>query len=254
MIRRALAYLLLYLTLTVVLPIAAGTAFALAKSWPENWKVADWGSAHLLPEAKAVPDARVIVLATRTGRWKSIFAEHMSIVLKPEGAGAWTRYDVVGWGTPVRRNAYAADAHWYGNRPYIVAEIAGPDAAALIPRIEASIASYPHANRGDYTVWPGPNSNSFVAWVVRNTEGFDVALPPAAVGKDYLGEGFHIARSGSGTGYVASVSGIIGVTIGLREGFELNLLGSSIGIDPDDLAISLPALGKVSVLALARPS
>lgn len=248
MIRRFIGYIVLYIALAVVLPIAAGTAMALAKGWPANWKVADWSSSHLLPEAASVEEARVVILATRTGRWKSIFAEHMSIVLKPERAGAWTRYDVVGWGLPVRRNAYAPDAYWYGNQPYAVAQISGAEAAALIPRIEATIARYPYASRGDYIVWPGPNSNSFVAWVVRNTDGFKVSLPPAAVGKDYLGGGFHIARSGSGTGYVASFSGLAGVTIGWREGFELNLLGSSIGIDPDDLAISLPALGKLSAL------
>ena len=101
----------------------------------------------------------------------------------------WTRYDVVGWGNPVRRDAYPADAFWYGNRPYVVAEISGAEAQALIPRVEASIAAIRTAPRAAYTVWPGPNSNSFVAWVVRNTEGFDAELPPVAVGKDYLGGG-----------------------------------------------------------------
>lgn len=248
--RRVLFLSFLYLLLAVAVPLSAGTALSLSRGWAESWRTADWGSSGLLAEAASAPKARVIILAARTGRWKSIFAEHMSIILKPEGAGSWTRYDVVGWGNPVRRNGWPADAFWYGNKPYVVAEIAGPHAQALIPRVEAAIAAYPHSGRGSYTVWPGPNSNSFVAWVVRNTPGFAAELPPVAVGKDYLGPGLHTARAASGTGFVLSVSGLLGVTLAWEEGLEFHLLGTSIGIDPNDLAVKLPSLGKLSLLSV----
>lgn len=163
MLRRILGWLAVYVVLTIVLPIAMGTALSLARGWPDNWRSANWTSSGLLAEARNVPEAKVLILASRTGRWKSIFAEHLSIVLKPRGAAQWTRYDVVGWGNPVRRDAYAADAYWYGNRPYVVKSISGPEAEKLIPAIEMSIDNYPGARRGSYVVWPGPNSNSFVA-------------------------------------------------------------------------------------------
>ena len=248
MFRTAFRWLWVFTLATIILPILVGAGLAYGRGWPESWRSAAWTSSGLLPEASAVEGARVIIIAARTGCWKSIFAEHMSIILKPDGAEDWTRYEVVGWGNPVRRNAYAADAHWYGNRPYVVAEIEGSQAADLIPRIEKAIAAYPHQGRGTYTVWPGPNSNTFIAWVVRNTEGFDVELPPAAVGKDYLGNGFGVASAASGTGFVISAWGVFGLTAALREGLELNILGGTIGIDPDDLAIKLPALGKLSLL------
>jgi hypothetical protein len=243
-------FLLRFLVLAIILPIAAGAALSLSRGWAESWRSADWSSSGLLPAAEDVREAKVLIIAARTGRWKSIFAEHMAIVLKPEGAAQWTRYDVVGWGNPVRRNGWAADAFWYGNRPYVVAEVSGAQAAALIPRIEASIAAYPYAARGAYTVWPGPNSNSFVAWVVRNTEGFAAELPPVAVGKDWLGQGLALARAASGTGIVVSAGGLIGLTLALEEGVEINLLGTTIGIDPGDLAVKLPSLGKLSFLDL----
>jgi hypothetical protein len=175
----------------------------------------------------------------------------MALVLKPAGASEWTRYDVVGWGNPVRRDNYPADAFWYGNRPYVVSEVAGAEAAMLIPRIEDSIARYPHRARGSYTVWPGPNSNTFVAWVVRNTDGFAAELPPVAVGKDYIGNGLAMAEAPSRTGFVVSAWGLIGVTAALSEGLEINLLGASIGVDPGDLAVKVPALGRLSLLDLA---
>lgn len=177
-------------------------------------------------------------------------AEHMAIVLKPAGASSWTRYEVVGWGDPVRRNAYVPDARWYGNTPYVAASISGPEAEALIPKVVGAILRYPCSQRGDYTFWPGPNSNSFVAWVVRQTPGFDAELPPLAVGKDYMGSGLHLARAPSGTGITVSLSGLLGATIALREGVELSLLGTIIGIDPGDLAIKLPSLGKLSLFDL----
>jgi hypothetical protein len=240
----------LFLLLVVILPVSVGAALSVSRGWAESWRSADWGSSQLLPSAGTVREAKVLVIAARTGRWKSIFAEHMSIVLKPEGATDWTRYDVVGWGNPVRRNAYPADAFWYGNKPYVVAEISGPDAEALIPKIEDAITRYPHSSRGSYTVWPGPNSNSFVAWVVRNTDGFGVELPPVAIGKDFLGEGLGMARAPSGTGVTFSAWGIASLTLALDEGLELGILGSSVGVDPGDLAIKLPSLGKLSLFDL----
>ena len=252
MVRRTLKWLGLFVLLAIVAPVTAGAGLAWSRGWPESWRTASWASSGLLPDAASVPEARVMILAARTGRWKSIFAEHMAIVVKPAGAARWTRYEVVGWGDPVRRDNYPADALWYGNRPYVVASLQGEDAARLIPRIEAAIALYPHRARGTYTVWPGPNSNTFVAWVVRNTDGFAVELPPVAIGKDFIDEGLAVSEAPSRTGYVLSAWGLFGVTAALAEGLELNVLGTSIGIDPDDLAVKLPSLGKLSLFDLAR--
>jgi len=245
--RRFVRGIIWFVLVLVALPVVTGAVMAYGRGWPESWRTADWSSSGLLPEASTAPAARVVILAARTGNWKSIFAEHMSIVLKPGGAAAWTRYDVVGWGNPVHRDAFAADAFWYGNRPYVVFELEGPGAARLIPKIEASIGRYPYAARGSYVVWPGPNSNSFVAWVVRNTPGFEAELPPAAIGKDYLGPGFAVAGAPSGTGYTASFAGIFGLTAAWREGLEINVGGAIVGIDVDDLAVKLPSLGVLSL-------
>jgi Protein of unknown function (DUF3750) len=249
-LRRAAKWFGIFIVVVVLLPVAVGATRGFARGWPESWRTADWSSSGLLPQAAAIPSAKVYVLAARTGGWKSIFAEHTSIVMKTAGASEWTRYEVVGWGAPVRRNAYAADARWYGNRPYVVAEFDGAEAEALIPRIVTTVGQYPHSRRGSYTVWPGPNSNTFVAWVVRHTEGFAVELPPVAIGKDYLSAGLGVGGAASGTGFFVSVAGIFGVTLALEEGLEINFFGTALGIDPDDLAVKLPALGKLSVLDL----
>lgn len=123
-------------------------------------------------------------------------------------------------------------------------------AASLIPAIKNNISKYPYSAKGSYHIVPGPNSNTFVSWVVRHTDGFDAELSSVAVGKDYLGPGFQMARTPSDTGYTVSVDGYVALTIAREEGLELGLIGSTIRIDFNDFAIKLPALGKLSVIDL----
>jgi Protein of unknown function (DUF3750) len=250
--KRCLKFICWFILITVIAPLALGAILGFAKGWPPNWREASWASSGLLPQPNTVPQAQVIILASRTGKWKSIFAEHMSLIIKPANAATWTRYDVVGWGNPVRKNDYVADAFWYGNKPRVIYKLQGQAAEQLIPKIEASIAAYPNSAAGSYHIWPGPNSNTFISWVVRNTDHFNAELSSVAVGKDYLGQGIHMARAPSGTGYTLSWSGYLGFTLAAREGLELHLIGGTIGIDPYDLAIKLPSFGKLSLYDLAK--
>ena len=106
------------------------------------------------------------------------------------------------------------------------------------------MASYPYPT--EYEAWPGPNSNTFVAWVIREVEGLDVALPNHAIGKDYLGDSI-IAEVPGGAGYQVSLGGYFGVLAGIREGLELNLLGLSFGINPLALGVKLPGIGELAL-------
>lgn len=51
--------------------------------------------------------------------------------------------------------------------------------AARIDSVLQKIASYPHCRR--YRYWPGPNSNTFAAWVLREA-GIEYAFPWQAFG------------------------------------------------------------------------
>jgi hypothetical protein len=44
-----------------------------------------------------------------------------------------------------------------------------------------------------------------------------------------------------------SVLGLLGLSLGRDEGLELNLLGLTLGIDPLDVAIKLPAVGRIGL-------
>jgi len=104
------------------------------------------------------------------------------------------------------------------------------------------VAAYPYNNT--YRIWPGPNSNTFTAFVLRHVPELRVDLPAHAIGKDYLGTRV-FARSPSGTGGQVSLFGVLGLVAGIEEGIELNLLGLTFGVDPNDVALELPLVGSL---------
>lgn len=228
-------------------PLAAHAAWWLSTDQATTWNQADWSSAHLLPPARSKPEALVHVYAARTGRWKGIFAVHSWIVVKEKGASSYTRYDKVAWGQPVKTNNWAPDARWYGHRPVLIGAVEGPSAEALIPRIRAAVARYPYSRTGDYAVWPGPNSNSFAAYVLAAVPEARIALPPTAVGKDWRVDSQYLGLTPSGTGVQLSLFGLLGVSIGWVEGVELNVLGLVTGLDLRRPALKLPGFGRIGM-------
>jgi hypothetical protein len=213
---------------------------------PRSYRDADWSSTGTLPPASDDKDARILVMTGTAGAWKGVVAVHSWIVLKRENADAWTRYDVVGWGSPLRRNNWPIDGRWYGNVPVAIADLRGAEAERLIPKIEAAISDYRYRNTGDYQVWPGPNSNSFVAAVLRAVPELDVQLPANAVGRDYR-DRFYAGLTDSGTGLEVNLWGYAGFKLGWVEGVEFNLLGLVAGLDIRRPAIKLPGYGRVGM-------
>lgn len=245
-------FLVLSLTafLTVfILPSLIHLGVWLVQDRPGSWREADWSSAGILA-APAVDEAAIYVMAARTGGLKGAFSVHSWLLVKKPGQARFDRYDVVGWGTPVRRNAYSPDARWYSNEPQIHHVITGDAARALIPKVEAAIAEYPWRNRGDYTIWPGPNSNTFVASVIRAVPELRVALPPTAVGRDYPAAGDWIERDGAGD-LRLSLGGYAGVSVGPVTGFEINALGLVAGFDPARGILKVPSFGAVPLWGTA---
>ncbi|HEX5077939.1 MAG TPA: DUF3750 domain-containing protein [Geminicoccaceae bacterium] len=234
----------------VTTPVLWKVSVGLANPF-RHWSEARWDSAGLAPDPAATPEAVVQVYAARAWGWKGIFAVHTWLVMKREGAPRYERYEVVGWGVrggspAVRKDMRAVDGYWAGNPPRVVIDRRGPEAGALIDRIEAAIATYPYPN--EYRAWPGPNSNTFIAHIARSVPELGLELPPTAIGKDYLANGSVFAATPSGTGYQMSLLGLFGLAIGRDEGLELNLFGMTLGIDPLDLAIKLPAVGRIGLL------
>ena len=204
----------------------------------------------MLPPAASDPQARVLVFAARAGGWKSVFAVHTWVVVKPANAAAYTRYDVMGFGQPVRVNMHEPDAFWFSDRPRLVADVRGEAAAAAIPRIEAAVKRYPYAAYGSYRVWPGPNSNTFTATLLRAAPELAIAMPSEAVGRDFRADGSFVGLTGSHTGVELSIYGLLGAKIGWVEGIEVDVMGLVAGLDLRHPALKIPCFGRLGIDAV----
>jgi Protein of unknown function (DUF3750) len=254
--RRPVRKVLVLLLLFFIVPLLLHAVLYFRKEHPATYRDADWSSVGMLSPASADREARLLVFTGRTGRWKGIFAVHSWVVFKPENATAWSRYDVVGWGQPLRSNGWAPDGRWFGDTPRVLVDVRGPTAAAMIPKVSAAIAAYSYNNSGDYRIWPGPNSNTFTATVLRALPELETTLPPNAVGKDFRPYPY-VGLTDSRTGVEASLWGILGVKVGWVEGVEFNFFGLVAGVDLRHPGLKLPGFGRLGIddgTAVAAPA
>ena len=203
----------------------------------------------LAPDPATTSEPVVQVYGARCTGWHGFFGVHTWIAAKPAGARAFTVYEVTYWrlrrhGSSVAIRERAPDKPWFGNAPELLAEKRGDGVDALIERVDRAAREYPHA--GKYVVWPGPNSNTFTAHLARAVPELELDLPPTAIGKDYLGARLAATAPG-GSGFQVSLFGLLGMLASRVEGFEINVLGLTFGIDPFAPAFKLPLVGRIGL-------
>lgn len=220
------------------------------------WWEASRESARLAPDPQSTHEAVVQVYAARAFSWRGAFGVHTWISVKPTGAAHFTVYHVIGWRVRGGGNAVVIerdipDRLWFDSVPEILTDIRGPGVDEVIAKIDAAARTYPYTDT--YTVWPGPNSNTFIAWIARRVPELKLDLPSTAIGKDWLGPDGPIARAPSGTGYQFSLFGLAGILLSAEEGLEVNVIGLNFGIDPMDFALRLPGIGRLGFGGNAKP-
>jgi len=234
--------------LAVIALIAAGPLLAIATGKARldaDWRTGSRESAGIAPAPEAHQPAVVQVYAARALSWRGAFGVHTWISVKPRGAAEYRVLEVIGWrhyhGLPALRVSHRPpDGRWFGSTPVLLADLRGREAQRAARRIEAAAREYPYND--EYRVWPGPNSNTFTAYIARRVPELGLHLPSTAVGKDYL-TGSLVASSPSGTGFQVSVFGVLGLLAAREEGLEVNVLGLTLGLAPSPLTLKLPGLG-----------
>ena len=222
----------------------------------KSWWEASRDSSGLSPNPEIFRDAVVQVFAARAFSWRGILGVHTWIAVKPTNASAYTVYQLVGWRlrrgeNPVVIEHDIPDRLWYDAMPELLVDIRGAGVDAVIEEIDIAAKSYPYKNT--YSVWPGPNSNTFIAWIGRLVPELRLDLPATAIGKDWLGGGKIFARAPSGTGYQLSFFGLFGILLGLEEGLEINIFGLNFGIDVLDTNLRLPGIGRIGLSNTVKP-
>jgi len=214
----------------------------------QDWRLASQNPRGWAPDPATYEPAIFQAYAAPTVRWRGKFADHTWIAVKKPGATTYTRYEVIGFNLRRNRSPVTAtetaspDREWYGAAPKLLRDVRGPEAEKIIAKLPAAVESYPYP--WSYRVWPGPNSNTFIAHLARQIPEMGLVLPGRAIGKDYTGWRI-IAPTPSGTGFQISLGGIAGVALAGGEGLEVNVLGLVLGIDPLDFTLTAPGVGRL---------
>jgi hypothetical protein len=178
------------------------------------------------------PDEPVVQLryATLPRPLHLLAVHHWFVTYTPE-IGRWERWEV--WQTAnaggtswvhVHRNLMHPDRGVGGGPMRIEREWRGDDARRLIEVLEDPLR-YPYRDR--YRAWPGPNSNTYAVWALRQA-GLAHEFDPRAVGKDYLGRyGVGLVTSGS---LLQVASPLAGVRFERGRGAEVQLLCLTFGV------------------------
>lgn len=110
------------------------------------------------------------------------------IAAKRTNEASYMVYDVVGWrgrhGQPVLRIAQGLpDRYWYGEKPRLLKEHRGAGVDELIDAVDKAAHAYPW--KTTYKAFPGPNSNTFTAWIAKQVLELALELPFSAIGSGY---------------------------------------------------------------------
>lgn len=154
----------------------------------KDWRTASREPAGIAPNPAVTREAVIQVYGAPTWGWRGWFAIHTWIAVKPTNEQSYVVYEVVSWrhrrSLPVVRiEKDLPDRYWYGERPRLLKEFRGVGVDDLIAAVDRAAKSYPWPDT--YKAFPGPNSNTFTAWIARQVPALGLKLPFSAIGSGY---------------------------------------------------------------------
>ncbi len=150
-----------------------------------DWHKASRESAGIAPDPEVTHEAVLHVYGADAWSWRGWFAIHTWIAAKRTGESDYTVYDVIGWRglkvLGIRQDI--PDRYWYGAKPRLLKAHRGEGVEDLIDAVEKAAHAYPW--KSTYKAFPGPNSNTFTAWVAMRVPELELNLPFSAIGSGY---------------------------------------------------------------------
>jgi hypothetical protein len=173
----------------VILAAATASGCVVMQRTTTNWWELERGPSGQAPDPATTSEPVVQVYAARTVGLRGLVAVHTWIAVKARDAKTYTRYEVIGWGVDrglpaLRVNRSGPYNYWFGDRPERLVDLRGDGVDTIVERVEAAVAEYPYPST--YRMWPGPNSNTFTAWIGQRVPELSLKLPVSAIGKNYL--------------------------------------------------------------------
>ena len=154
-----------------------------------DYRTANRESAGIAPDPSITKEAILHVYGADAWSWRGWFAIHTWIAVKHTNETDYTVYDVVGWrgkrGQPVMRITKGVpDRYWYGAKPRLLKEHIGNGVDELIDAVDEAAHAYPW--KTTYKAFPGPNSNTFTAWIAKQVPQLELDIPFSAIGSGYV--------------------------------------------------------------------
>ncbi len=163
---------------------------SISSLWVTSWALEPqpFGTAQA-PDPLDYQDAIIQVYGADVWGFRGNFAIHTWIATKARGAAEYQVYQVIGWRLRRGRSVVSItegnpSRPWYGSPAILLHEIRGDAAEALIDQVHDAALSYPFDR--EYKMWPGPNSNSFTAWIGLEVPGLNLELPVKAIGQAWM--------------------------------------------------------------------
>lgn len=155
----------------------------------KDWRTASRESAGIAPDPSVTKEGIVYVYGADAWGWRGWFAIHTWIAAKRTGETVYTVYDVINWRSylnqPIMRiYPDIPDRYWFGAKPRVLKEHRGQGVDELIDAVDKAAHSYPW--KTTYKAFPGPNSNTFTAWIARQVPELELDLPFSAIGSGYV--------------------------------------------------------------------
>ena len=176
--------------------------FSIASLWVTSWALEPepFGIARA-PDPVDHQDAIIQVYGADVWGFRGNFAIHTWVATKAHGAAEYQIYQVIGWRLRRGRSVVSITEGnpakpWYGSPAILLHEIRGAEAGKLIDNVHDAALSYPFDR--EYKMWPGPNSNSFTAWIGLEVPELELDLPAKAIGQSWMIGEYPIVSS-SGT-------------------------------------------------------
>ena len=174
-----LAKILLASVLAVLLAGCAGN---------KDWRTASREPAGIAPDPLVTKEAVLQVYGASAWKWRGWFAIHTWIAAKRTGEPSYTVYEVISWRqrrglSVVRIEQDLPDRFWFGEKPRLLKEHRGVGVDMLITAVDQAARAYPWPDT--YRAFPGPNSNTFTAWIARQVPELELSLPFSAIGSGY---------------------------------------------------------------------
>ena len=148
-----------------------------------------YDSTGLAPEPHKTAEAVLQLYGADAYGWRGWFAIHTWFAAKRSGADHYTVYQVIGWRlnrglSTLSIGEGIPDRYWFGSKPDLLSDHRGDGVDELIDKLDRAARAYPFTDQ--YTLWPGPNSNSFAAWIGLEIPELELELPRRAIGKNWM--------------------------------------------------------------------